>query len=226
MRTQDTQRPGDGYRQTAQAVPDRCLAVGACGTEHAEKRLGDLGDVASPFWASHPQHRGPGVGQLRQRLGRDLGDLTALPLRGETVVQRQEVAHQITQPFLVAQRVLEPGPQARLSCVKVARIPALMSCDSLSMTWQEELGEGLRGSGPLVLRERALPRPGSKRESLQRWGVSPALWAEGLHCWDPPGTLAQRRLPGFGWRSLSPPWAGWTERCSGGIVPTSPQPLS
>ena len=26
-----------------------------------------------------------------------------------------------------------------------------MSCDSLSMTWQEELGEGLRGSGPLVL---------------------------------------------------------------------------
>ena len=27
--------------------------------------------------------------------------------------------------------------------------------------------------------ERALPRPGSKWESLQRWGVSPALWAEG-----------------------------------------------
>lgn len=104
-------------------MPDQRLIVGACGTEHAEKWLGDLGDVASPLWASHPQHRGPGVGQLTQRLGRDLGDLTALPLHGETVVQRQEVAHQITQPFLVAQHVLEPGPQARLSCVKVVRNP-------------------------------------------------------------------------------------------------------
>lgn len=39
------------------------------------------------------------------------------------MVQRQEVAHQITQPFLVAQLMLEPGPQAQLSCVKVARNP-------------------------------------------------------------------------------------------------------
>lgn len=108
------------------------------------------------------------------------------------MVQRQEVAHQITQPFLVAQLTLEPGPQARLSCVKVARNPCpyklgFVEHDLVGGT--QRRAEGLWSFGSMW-KEPCHAQVASGRAC--RDGVFP------LHCGRRalPGTLAQRRLPG------------------------------